>query len=136
MQIKNNEAHSYSNLENNSQTPVGGGFNHSVVSDSFQPHGLQPSGLLCPWDFPGKNTEVGCHFFSRESSQPRESNLCLLALQADSLLLSPPGKPSHLVGSQKSLIFIFSSEVASTRNSWGQRGFTAKDMCVLFDETH
>ena len=28
--------------------------------------------LFCPWDFPGKNTGVGCHFsFSRESSQPR-----------------------------------------------------------------
>ena len=25
-------------------------------------HGLQPTRLLCPWDFPGKNTEVGCHF--------------------------------------------------------------------------
>ena len=24
--------------------------------------GLQPSRLLCPWDFPGKNTGVGCHF--------------------------------------------------------------------------
>ena len=34
---------------------------HSVVSDSFQPHGLQPSRLLCPWDSPGKNTGVGCH---------------------------------------------------------------------------
>ena len=34
---------------------------HSVVSDSLQPHGLLPMGLLCPWDFPGKNTGVGCH---------------------------------------------------------------------------
>ena len=25
-------------------------------------HGLQPSKFLCPWDFPGKNTGVGCHF--------------------------------------------------------------------------
>ena len=33
----------------------------SVVSDSSQPHGLQPSRLLCPWDFPGKSTGVGCH---------------------------------------------------------------------------
>ena len=24
-------------------------------------HGLQPSRLLCPWDFPGKSTGVGCH---------------------------------------------------------------------------
>ena len=35
----------------------------SVMSDSLQPHGLQPARLLCPWDFPGKNTGVGCHFF-------------------------------------------------------------------------
>ena len=33
----------------------------SVVSDSLQPHGLQPTRLLCPWDFPGKSTGVGCH---------------------------------------------------------------------------
>ena len=34
----------------------------SVVSDSWQPHGLQPTRLLCPRDFPGRNTGVGCHF--------------------------------------------------------------------------
>ena len=34
---------------------------HSVVSDSLQPPGLQPTRLLCPWHSPGKNTEVGCH---------------------------------------------------------------------------
>ena len=27
--------------------------------------------FLHPWDFPGKNTGVGCHFFSRRSSRPR-----------------------------------------------------------------
>ena len=26
------------------------------------PHGLQPARLLCPWNFPGKNTGVGCYF--------------------------------------------------------------------------
>ena len=31
----------------------------SVVSDSLWPHGLQSTGLLCPWDFPGKSTGVG-----------------------------------------------------------------------------
>ena len=31
-------------------------------SDSLQPFELQPSRLLCSWDFPGKNTGVGCHF--------------------------------------------------------------------------
>ena len=28
----------------------------------LRPHGLSPIQLLCPWDFPGKNTGVGCHF--------------------------------------------------------------------------
>ena len=31
------------------------------MSDSSRPHGLQPTRLLRPWDFPGKNTGVGCH---------------------------------------------------------------------------
>jgi len=31
------------------------------VSDSYRPHGLQPTRLLHPWDFPGKSTGVGCH---------------------------------------------------------------------------
>ena len=33
----------------------------SVVSDPQEPHGLQPTRLLHPWDFPGKSTGVGCH---------------------------------------------------------------------------
>ena len=33
----------------------------SVMSDSQRPHGLQPTRLLHPWDFPGKSTGVGCH---------------------------------------------------------------------------
>ena len=33
----------------------------SVVSDPQRPHGLQPSRLLRPWDFPGKSTGVRCH---------------------------------------------------------------------------
>ena len=36
-------------------------WSRSVVSDSSGPHGLQPTRLLRPWDFPGKSTGVGCH---------------------------------------------------------------------------
>ena len=36
-------------------------WNCSVLSSSLQPHGLQPTSLLRPWDFPGKSTGVGCH---------------------------------------------------------------------------
>ena len=34
---------------------------HSVMSESLWLHGLQPTRLHCPWDFPGKNTGAGCH---------------------------------------------------------------------------
>ena len=34
----------------------------SVVPDSVQPRRRQPTGLPHPWDSPGKNTGVGCHF--------------------------------------------------------------------------
>ena len=34
----------------------------SVVSDSVRPHRRQPTRFLCPWDSPGKNSGVGCHF--------------------------------------------------------------------------
>ena len=34
----------------------------SVVSSSLGPCGLWPARLLCPWDSPGKNAGVVCHF--------------------------------------------------------------------------
>ena len=37
-------------------------WSRSVVSDSSRPHGLHPTRLLSPWDFPDKNTGVGYHF--------------------------------------------------------------------------
>ena len=41
----------------------------------LRPHGLQLTRLLCPWEFPGKNTGMGCHFllqiiFLTKSSNP------------------------------------------------------------------
>jgi len=47
-------------------------FSCSVMSDSLRPHGLWLARLLSPWDFPGKNTGVGCHFLLQRSSWPRD----------------------------------------------------------------
>ena len=46
-------------------------FSGSVVSNYFPwtVHRLQPSRLLCPWDFPGKNAGVGCHFLLQSPPQ-------------------------------------------------------------------
>ena len=50
-------------------------WSHSVVSDFLRPHGLKPTRLLHPRNFPGKSTEVGCHFllqgiFPTQGSNP------------------------------------------------------------------
>ena len=66
-------------------------FSHSVVSDTWQLHGLQPAKLLCPQDFPGRNIRVGCHFLFQWIFLTQGSNPCLLYRQADSLLLSHQG---------------------------------------------
>ena len=42
------------------------------MSEALQPHGLEPTRLLCSWDFPGKNTTMGCPFFLQESSPTRD----------------------------------------------------------------
>ena len=33
----------------------------------------KPTRLLCPWNFPGKNIGVGCHFLLQKSSDWKES---------------------------------------------------------------
>ena len=53
-----------------------------------QPHGLPPSRLLCPRDFPGRSTGVGYHFLLHRIFLTQGLNpcpLCLLLWQADSL---------------------------------------------------
>ena len=63
---------------------------------------VYPGRLLCPWDFSGKNTGVGCHFLPQGLFQTQGWNprlLCLLHWQAGSLPPVPPGKPSFLDGS-------------------------------------
>ena len=47
----------------------------SVVSDSVQPHRWQPTRLPGPWDSPGKNTGVGCHFLLQCMKVKRENEV-------------------------------------------------------------
>ena len=67
------------------------------MSDSLRSHGLQPTKLLCPWDFPGRVLWVAlsfCRDLPNSKIEPaspvlRESP----AFWADSLLTEPPAKP-------------------------------------------
>ena len=57
----------------------------------LRPCRLWPSRPLCPWNFPGKNTGVGCRFLLQGIFPIQGLNLP--ALQADPLVFAPPGKP-------------------------------------------
>ena len=66
----------------------------SVVSSSLRPYGLKAARLLCPWDYPGKNTGVVCHFLLQGIFPTQGSNphlLHVLHWQVDSLPLSHLG---------------------------------------------
>ena len=52
----------------------------SVVSDSVRPHRRQLTRLPHPWDSPGKNTGVGCHFLLQCMKGKRESEVAQLCL--------------------------------------------------------
>ena len=67
------------------------------------PHGLHITRLLYPWDFPGKNTGVGCHALLQGIFLTQGLNPWLLHWQASCLPLVPPGKPRNLFGSEYSL---------------------------------
>ena len=66
---------------------------HGAVSSSLYPDALQPARLLCPWDFPGKNTRMGCHFLLQGIFLTPGLNPRLLHWQADSLPVSHLGSP-------------------------------------------
>ena len=62
-------------------------WSRSVVSDSSWPHGLQPTRLLPPWDFPGKSTGVGCHCLLQSTGVG-----CYCLLHSDSVQLLSKSK--------------------------------------------
>ena len=68
----------------------------SVVSDSVPPQRRQPARLPRPWDSPGKNTGVGCHFLIQCMKVESESEVTQLCLTlSDPMDCSPPGSSVH-----------------------------------------
>ena len=68
----------------------------SVVSHSVRPHRRQPTRLPRPWDSPGKNTGVGCHFSLRCMKVKSESEVAQSCpTLRDPLDCSPPGSSIH-----------------------------------------
>ena len=57
---------------------------------------MDPTRLLCPWDFPGKNTGVGCHSLLQGIFSNQGSNLGLPHCRQSLYLVSDQGSPSPL----------------------------------------
>ena len=68
----------------------------SVVSDSVRPHRRQPTRLPRPWDSPGKNTGVGCHFLLQRIKVKSESEVAQSCpTLSDPMDCSLPGSSVH-----------------------------------------
>ena len=66
------------------------------MSNSVWPHRRQPTRLSCPWDSPGKNTGVGCHFLLQYNSSVQFTSLTQLCpTLCDPMNRSTPGLPVH-----------------------------------------
>ena len=66
------------------------------MSDSVQPQRRQPTRPPYPWDSPGKNTGVGCHFLLQCIKVKSESEVTQSCLTLhDPMDYSPPGSSVH-----------------------------------------
>ena len=84
---------------------------------TLQPHRRQPTRLLCPWDSPGKNTGVGCHFLlqcMKVKSESEVSQSCQTL--SDPMDCSLPGSSVH---------GIFQARVLE----WGAIAFSGAQSC-------
>ena len=111
------------------------------MSNSVRPHRQQPTRFPYPWDSPGKNTGVGCHFLlqcmkvksEREVAQscPTPSNP-----MDCSLLQSPWETPPSMGFSRQEYLSgvplpssLFTMHFAFSYCSWGSQGKNAKVVC-------
>ena len=70
----------------------------SIVSNSVQPHRRQPTRLPHPWDSPGKNTGVGCHFLLQCMKVKSESEVTQPSpTLCDPMDCSLPGSSIHSI---------------------------------------
>ena len=93
----------------------------SVMSDSVWPHRRQPTRLPHPWDSPGKNTGVGCHFLLQCMKVKSQSEVVQSFLTLGNPMdYSLPGSSVHGIFQAKVLewvAMVFSKPISSTHHS-------------------
>ena len=91
------------------------------MSDSVRPHRRQPTRLPCPWDSPGKNTGVGCHFLLQCMKVKSESEVAQSCpTLSDPMDCSLPGSSIHGIFQARVLewgaIAFFGRKILGTSN--------------------
>ena len=77
------------------------------MSDSVQHHRRQPTRLSRPWDSPGKNTGVGCHFLLHCMKVKNESEVAQSCpTLSNPMDCSPPGSSIHGIFQAKVLEWV------------------------------
>ena len=79
----------------------------SFMSNSVQPHRRQPTRLPCPWDSPGKNTGVGCHFLLQCMQVTSESKVAQsYPTVCDPMDCSLSGSPVHGIFQARVMVWV------------------------------
>ena len=105
---------------------------HYVMSDSLWLHGLQPVRLLCPWDFPGKNTGVCCHVLLQGIFLIQGSNLHFLHWQVSSLPRSHLGSLRRQITTllwwltKWEELRVWARDITMSRKIWKTMGCTGR----------
>ena len=90
------------------------------MSNSVRPHGQQPTRLPRPWDSPGKNTGVGCHFLLQCKKVKSESEVAQLCpTLSDPMDCSLPDSSIHGIFQARVLEW-GAIAFSVTANRWGK----------------
>ena len=122
------------------------------MSDSVRLHRRQPTRLPCPWDSPGKNTGVGCHFLLQCMKVKRQSEVAQLCpTLRNPMDCSLPGSSVHgifqarvlewgaiafSVRNAKSRLLINIKILKSPRMTWKKKTFNDSEMKYIDQSIH
>ena len=115
------------------------------VTDSVWPHRQQPTRLPCPWDSPGKNTGLGCHFLLQCMKVKSESEVAQLCpTPRNPMDYSPPGPSVHgvsqarvlewvAIGTYKLIIkYLPGRNLLVQRRTWWEKQLILCSVTVIF----
>ena len=99
------------------------------MSDSVRPHRRKPTRLPHPWDSPGKNTGVDCHFLlqcMKVKSEREVAQSCLTL--SDPMDCSPPGSSAHEIFQARVLEW---GDIVKSHQSQRRKQALGKNLQVL-----